>query len=47
MPLCFSVIDADIDYDEQGSKEIKDSLAAAISQARGSSETPTAKVGFG
>ncbi len=47
MPLCFSVVDEDIDYDEQGSKEFKDSLAAAISQARGSAETPTTKVGFG
>ena len=47
MPLRFSVLGEDIDYDEQGSKAVKDSLAAAINQARGSAQTPTTKVGFG
>lgn len=47
LPLRFSIVGTNIDYDKDGSLAYGDHLAAAISGARGSAETPTTKVGFG
>lgn len=47
-PLKFTVNGADIDYAETKSlKSAAGALAAAVKDARGSDQTPTAKVGFG
>lgn len=47
-PLKFIVNGSDIEYaDEKGKKQEKSNLAAAVSAARGSSSTPSTKVGFG
>lgn len=47
-PLKFTVVGTDIDYaPAKKSSSSKGSLAAAVSAARGSQETPSTKVGFG
>lgn len=47
LPLRFSVVGTDINYDPSGASVYDDPLVAAIRGARGSAETPTTKVGFG